>query len=259
MLRKRLVGVITVKSGWAVQSFGYSRHLPIGKPEILAENLDRWGADEILLLDIDRSRNGLGPNFDLIRQIGRRGISSPISYGGGIRNEHDAAEVIKCGAERLCVDTLLHSKPEQVVKISECVGAQAVIASLPLTRKQGVLLWHNYQTKENSSLETLRELVKKRILSEMLLIDFEHEGTRGAFEETLLNEFPFPEVPHILFGGISEAPQIARLLSHPSVIAVAVGNFLNYQEHAIQTLKQTVALECLRPAKYLELTNEAKH
>ena len=49
MIRKRLIGVITVKGGWAVQSFGYARHLPLGRPEILAENLDRWGADEILV------------------------------------------------------------------------------------------------------------------------------------------------------------------------------------------------------------------
>ena len=55
MVKKRLVGVITVKDGWAVQSFGYERYLPLGRPEVIAENLDRWGADEILLQCIDRS------------------------------------------------------------------------------------------------------------------------------------------------------------------------------------------------------------
>jgi cyclase len=56
---KRLVGVITVKDGWAVQSIGYRRHLPMGRPEVVAENLDRWGVDEILLQCIDRDRKSV--------------------------------------------------------------------------------------------------------------------------------------------------------------------------------------------------------
>ena len=46
MIPKRLIGVVIVKDGWAVQSFGYRRWLPLGRPEVLVENLDRWGADE---------------------------------------------------------------------------------------------------------------------------------------------------------------------------------------------------------------------
>ena len=55
MLKKRLIGVITVKDDWAVQSIGYKSYLPLGKPKIIAENLDRWGVDEIICLSIDRS------------------------------------------------------------------------------------------------------------------------------------------------------------------------------------------------------------
>jgi len=54
MVRKRLIGVITVIDNMAVQSFGYNRYLPLGDPGILAENLDRWRADEILVSCIDR-------------------------------------------------------------------------------------------------------------------------------------------------------------------------------------------------------------
>ena len=57
MLNKRLIGVITVKNNIAVQSFGYKNYLPIGDPRVLAENLDRWGADEIHVNCIDRTLN----------------------------------------------------------------------------------------------------------------------------------------------------------------------------------------------------------
>ena len=71
MLHKRLVGVVTVKGGWAVQSFGYKSYLPLGRPEVLVENLDRWGADEILVHVIDRSVKKLGPDFNLIEKLER--------------------------------------------------------------------------------------------------------------------------------------------------------------------------------------------
>jgi len=70
MLKKRLIGVITIKNGWAVQSFGYRRYLPLGKPECLVGNLDRWGADEILVQVIDRSEANRGPDFELLERLG---------------------------------------------------------------------------------------------------------------------------------------------------------------------------------------------
>lgn len=73
MLKKRLIGVVTVKHGWAVQSFGYRRHLPLGRPEVLVQNLDRWGADEILVQCIDRSASGLGPDLDVLGKISKLG------------------------------------------------------------------------------------------------------------------------------------------------------------------------------------------
>ena len=55
MLKKRIIGSIAVLNGWAVQSISYNRYLPLGRPEVIAQNLDRWGADEILIQCIDRS------------------------------------------------------------------------------------------------------------------------------------------------------------------------------------------------------------
>ena len=64
MIKKRLIGAVIVKNGWAVQSFGYNKYLPLGRPSILIKNLNRWGADEILVNVIDRSHKNLGPDLD---------------------------------------------------------------------------------------------------------------------------------------------------------------------------------------------------
>ena len=75
---KRLVGVITIHNDWAVQSIGYQQYLPLGRPEIIAENYDRWQLDEIMIIDIDRSKRGLGPNFEIVKKIAKKDSDSTL-------------------------------------------------------------------------------------------------------------------------------------------------------------------------------------
>ena len=104
MNKKRLIGVIIVKNGIAVQSISYKSYLPLGKPWCLAENMDRHGIDEILLLSIDRSVNKLGPDYELLESISKAKLSVPLIYGGGISSKVEAIKVINKGADRIVLD-----------------------------------------------------------------------------------------------------------------------------------------------------------
>ena len=147
MLKKRLIGVVTVKDGWAVQSFGYDRYLPLGKPECLVENLDRWGADEILIQVIDRSQNRSGPDFQLIDKLGKLGLETPLIYAGGVRSVADGVEIIQMGADRIIVDTLLHNDLAVVHDLYSQLGGQALIGSIPLSWSISGIKWFNYRSK----------------------------------------------------------------------------------------------------------------
>jgi imidazole glycerol-phosphate synthase subunit HisF len=253
MLKKRLVGVITVKDGWAVQSFGYRRYLPLGHPECLAENLDRWGADEILVLSIDRTRRGLGPDLDLVRRLGSLGLATPLAYGGGLRTVADAGAIIQAGAERVCLDALMRTDASVVREISALVGAQAVIGALPLSCETDGVQWLDYLTGRSRPLavEDLA-LFDARVVSEALIIDWRGEGRRGAFDMNLVRRFPMLDVPLIVFGGVSEAEQLEELFGIDRVAAAGVGNFLSYREHAVQILKRQTAGERIRAAVSVE-------
>jgi imidazole glycerol-phosphate synthase subunit HisF len=247
MLKKRLVGVITVRRGWAVQSFGYRRYLPLGSARCLAENLDRWGVDEILVLSIDRSRLEAGPDFELLRALGSLGLSTPLSYGGGIRTAEDAVAAIQAGAERVCVDALLRTDPAAVAEISSRAGAQAVIGVLPLSREAGGLEWLEYRSGERVPLSAADlSLFSRRVVSEALLIDWRNEGRAQGFDVELVRRFPVAGVPLIVFGGVSEPAQLDVLLGDERVVAVGVGNFLSYREHAVQKLRQRTAVTSVR-------------
>ena len=251
MLKKRLIGVVTVKNGWAVQSFGYSRYLPLGKPECLVENLDRWGADEILVQIIDCSIAGVGPDFDLLERLGKLGLKTPLIYSGGIRSVSDGVALVQMGADRIVVDSLLHEDLLTIKGLSERLGAQALIASLPLSWQGNSLAWFDYRFKTSMPIpDEVLDLIKSGIVSEVLISDWEHEGMPGGFKQKLVEEFPVKSASIIAFGGLSEPEQMRVLLQYPEVSAVAIGNFLSYREHAIQAYKEALTSLPLRLSTY---------
>lgn len=238
MAKKRLIGVVTVRHGLAVQSFGYRRYLPLGDPVVLVENLDRWGTDEILVQSIDRSRSGFGPDWDLLDRLANLETKTPLVYAGGIRSTEDGVEVVRRGADRIAIDSLLRTNVDAVPKIAEQLGAQAVIAALPLAWSDSGLQWLDYRTGRSEPLpEVVLDLMRSRVISEALLIDWQHEGSLEAFDVRLAAEFPIDDERVICFGGVSSVRLAARLFEIPEVSAVAVGNTLNYREHAVQEFK----------------------
>lgn len=256
VLKKRIIGTITVLNGWAVQSISYSKYLPLGRPEVIAENLDRWGADEILIQCIDRSRRKLGPDFKTLSSISDMGITTPIIYSGGIRNHVDAINSIKLGADRIMFDELLRSHPDEISKSSRILGSQALVGCMPISCIRGKMSWFNYLTKETIPLTSdyLKKVFSSSI-SELLLVDHKNEGCAQSFNLNILKSSLLADspIPILLFGGISN-PQLAqKALNNTNVAGIGIGNFLSYRENSIEFFKRTIKNSSLREHKFKAL------
>ncbi len=251
MFRKRFIGVITVKDGLAVQSFSFNKYLPIGDPVILAENFDRWGVDEILVLSIDRTLKNLGPDFGLLTNLKRKALSTPLTFGGGINCLEHAKSVIKLGAERICVDSILWKNPSVVKEISQYLGAQAVIGSLPVCFQNGDLKWYGYEHKAKSMLtETVKELFERGYISEALIIDYINDGSFGEFNLDILLNIPLQNIPLIAFGGMTKPEKIQKILEMNNLVGFGIGNSLSYREHAVQELRKKINHTYIRLPQY---------
>jgi cyclase len=248
MLRKRLLGTVIVRNGWAVQSFGYRRWLPLGKPVCLVQNLDRWGADGIVVLAIDRGNQG--PDIALIEQLGSLGLSTPLTYGGGLRNQTDACDAVRAGAERLVLDSVLHENSAGVEAMAQSVGVQALVAALPLARNGDGHVQHLLHRRHEMVpiSNTIFGLLNKEAVSELMIVDVRGEGEGQGFDTNLLEAVdPIEKLPILAFGGLSNPDQIRQLLVRPRVSGVLIGNALNYTEHAINQLKASLTDQPLRP------------
>ena len=250
MTKKRLSAVVNVLDGLVVQSFGFNSFLPIGDPNFVLLNLDRWHVDEIIIQSISRSRRGLGPDYDLLKSISSLNLSTPLIYAGGIRSPQDADTVISLGADRIVLGNLLFSDPTQLRSIVKHIGKQAVIASLPFSSINPFLPIDYVSGKSISDLNPLLKLLNDDLISELLLIDYKNEGFVSSWKDLFTSTLPLFSVPLILFGGLIVPVDISKALSLDFVSSVGIGNILSYREHAYQSLKSDIASSILRPLYY---------
>ena len=256
---KRLIGVITVKDNWAIQSIGYKRYLPMGRPEVIAENYDRWQLDEIFVVDIDRSRFNQGPNFELLERITEKKLMTPLCYMGGIRNSDDALKLISLGADRIALDNLYKVSPSAVKSISDTIGRQAVIRAQPLiTRGKDIFLYDHISGNAEEKINIQNLANSNSYFSELMIVDVLNEGSIDAFNTDLLIPFRESNLQLICFGGITTTEQIKHIFAEVNVSAIAIGNSLNYREIPHKSLLPQTEVDLARQTSFGLTTRGAK-
>src|SRR5207244_13161911 len=111
MLKTRIIGVVVVREGIAVQSIGFRRYLPIGTPEVAINYLDRWGVDEIVVLHIDATANSRAPLGEEVRSYARQ-CQVPLSIGGGITDISEVKRIIQAGADKVLINSAVKTNPD---------------------------------------------------------------------------------------------------------------------------------------------------
>jgi cyclase len=250
LVARRLIGVVPVLHGRVVKSYRYVERRPAGSIPTALINLDRWGADEIVLLDISR-RAGLDP--DVATALRETALSTPVTYGGGIRSVDDVRQVLTAGADRVLVESLLWDAPDEVARIADVIGVQAVVASLPVAGSSiGQLKAWSPPWKPSSSaatrpsdVATWVERIGQTPLEEVLVTDVDAEGRAGHFSVSLADEvgplLAAVDRPVIWFGGLDVA-SAGAVLGAVGTTGVAFGNLLNEQELALPHLRRALRI-----------------
>ena len=237
MAFKRLIALVPVQGGQVVMSYGYMRHKPAGSLGTVLRNLDRWGIDEIAVIDISRGRDK--PDFSILEQIRLSAIRTPVAFGGGIRSARHAVAAVAKGCDRVIVETLIWQAPREITRIAEAVGQQAVIGAVPLVYGSHGLRVAPVQSAPREAWSEWLKRVEGLAISELMIIDREHEGAAG--NSKLGEKVPVAAMQHklIWFGGLN-TNQAAALLQRPDTVGVAFGNPFLVNELAVNTHRSDI-------------------
>ncbi len=238
MLRKRVIGILPLRDDVVVQSFGFARWLPVGAPEISAEYLDRWGIDEIVLVDIGASARGDSIDPLLVERTARR-CGVPLAVGGGVSSVAQARDLLKAGADKIVLNTAAVENPTLIQAIADAFGEQCVIIAIDTVRNgYGRLSIRSAKgTFDTGPASWLRQ-AQQMGAGECLLQAVDRDGMRTGLDLEMARELAsFARIPLIVASGIGHPRHVLEGLELDGIQAVAVDNFLFHTEHSVTMLK----------------------
>jgi cyclase len=239
MLKKRVIATLIVKNNIVVQSINFNKYLPIGKPRIAIEFLNQWGVDEIIYLDIDATRHGHEPNFDLIKNIAEK-CFLPLTIGGGIKNIDHIKKLMKYGADKISLNSILLSDIEFVKQTSSIFGSQCIVASVDVIKVGGnyeVFDYLNSKSNKVSIVDFVRQLEDSGI-GEIFINSIDRDGTYKGFDMDLISKIDsISNVPVIICGGAKTPQDFQEVFENSNVSGAAAGNYFHFYEHSVTLTK----------------------
>jgi imidazole glycerol phosphate synthase subunit HisF len=239
---KRLSAGLIIDSGLIVNSYCFRTHLPVGNLNHTLSRLQAFEVDDVVILNTTHTENPVDDFRELLSDLNSWHISTPLSYGGGINNVKDAAEIVKYGAERVVISADLLVNPVIFSEICKFLGDQAVVLHLPLFVEANRLC---VQGKSVLTLDSILDLLPENWGGEILLTFIANDGGHTPDWDCIEIALEcFGGVRGlILAGGFSKAIDIGRGLKLDQVSAIVVGNFLHRTELSIKNLKNDLSEE----------------
>ena len=136
MLTRRIIPCLDVLDKRVVKGVRFQRLVDAGDPTDLAAKYSDEGADELVLLDISATLEKRKPFLDIIEKVARR-VAIPLTVGGGIRSLDDILVILRQGADKVSLNSILARDPLLLTRASERVGCQALVGAIDAVRKNG--------------------------------------------------------------------------------------------------------------------------
>lgn len=242
MLKKRIAALLIVKEDIVVQSIGFKKYLPVGRPDIAIEFLNSWGIDEIIYLDISASKKNRSPNFSLIKNMAKK-CQVPLTVGGGIKSVEDIRQLLHCGADKVSLNNILFSNSDIVTKAAHVFGDQCIIASIDAIMTNSGYRVYDYQNATITDLDPFlfSKQMQEKGAGEVLINSVDQDGSYKGFDINLINGVcSTVSVPVICAGGARGASDFIDVFNKTSVCAAGAGNFFHFTEHSVNTTKSRI-------------------
>jgi cyclase len=239
MLTKRVIPCLDIREGRVVKGRQFEGLVNVGDPATLAARYSTEGADELVILDISATLQERRPFFEIVRTVARN-IAIPLTVGGGIRSVEDITELLRAGADKVTLNSVLAADPGLLSRAAERVGSQALVASIDATRENGGWRVRTKSATQETSLDAVewgRQLVS-RGAGELLITSIDRDGMKAGYDCELLREVhEAVRVPVVASGGAGTREHVLEALQTGKADAVLAASIFHFEEIPIPELK----------------------
>ena len=246
MITKRIIPCLDVKNGRVVKGVNFLDLQDVSSPVALAEYYSACGADELVFYDITASYEQRSLFTDILRETAER-VFIPLTVGGGIRSLDDFDRVLKCGADKVSVNSGAIADPDLIYHAAKKYGDQCVVLSVDMKRVNGSFHVFAKGGREDTGIEAI-EWIKRGVSNgagEIVVNSIDTDGVKKGFDLEMLDAVcNAVQVPVIASGGAGCIEDFVTLFHQlPKVDAGLAASIFHFGEVEIQTLKKTLAQE----------------
>ncbi len=244
MITKRIIPCLDVKDGRVVKGVNFLGLNDVSDPVGLAQYYSDHGADELVFYDITASHEGRKLFTDILTRVAEQ-IFIPLTVGGGINTVEDFDRVLKCGADKVSVNSGAIRNPALIREAARLYGDQCVVLSVDAKRVDGQFRVFAKGGREDTGMDAI-EWIRRGVADgagEIVLNSIDTDGVKQGFDLEMLDAVcNAVNVPVIASGGAGCAADFVTLFQTlPKVDAGLAASIFHFGEVEIPALKQTLA------------------
>ena len=244
MITKRIIPCLDVRDGRVVKGVNFEGLRDVNSPVALAEYYSGSGADELVFYDITASAEGRALFTDILRETASR-VFIPLTVGGGINTLEDFDRVLKCGADKVSVNSGAIKNPALIGEAAKRYGDQCVVLSVDIKRVDGQVRVFARGGRENTGIEALGWIERgvDAGAGEVVVNSIDTDGVKGGFDLEMLEAVcERVNVPVVASGGAGSIADFVTLFnSVPEVSAGLAASIFHFGEVKIAELKRELA------------------
>ena len=239
MLARRIIPCLDVRDGRVVKGTNFLRLRDMADPVDMARLYNDSGADELVFYDITASAEGRNLFTDILRRVAEE-IFIPLTVGGGIRTLEDFDRVLKCGADKVSVNSGAIADPGLIAAGARKYGDQCVVLSMDVKRVEGRFRLFARGGREDTGIDAMEWAVKGAAAGagEIVLNSIDTDGVKRGFDLEMLDELASRvNIPIVASGGAGRMEDFAELFTHPGVDAGLAASIFHTRQVEISALK----------------------
>ena len=244
MITKRIIPCLDVRDGRVVKGVNFEGLRDVSSPVELGMFYSSCGADELVFYDITASSDGRKLFTEILCETARK-VFIPLTVGGGINTVADFDRVLKCGADKVSVNSGAIRNPDLIYEAAKLYGDQCVVLSVDVKRVDGQFRVFAKGGREDTGLEAI-EWIRRCVgngAGEIVVNSIDTDGVKGGFDlEMLAAVCDAVSVPVIASGGAGKIQDFITLFQTlPKVDAGLAASIFHFGEVSISDLKQKMA------------------
>lgn len=233
MLRSRIIPCLLVKNKGLVKTVGFDNPKYVGDPINAVRIFNEKEVDELVVLDIDATANGVEPDYGMIRNLAAE-CRMPLGYGGGVKTVEQAVRIIRMGVEKVAVSSLAVENPGVVSAMARHVGSQSVVAVLDVkkaSKSGGYEVWtHNATRNTHRDAVDFARQMEDCGVGEITINSIEQDGVMKGYDIEIARRIrEAVTVPMTVLGGAGSLQDIELLIRNFGVIGAAAGSLFVFK------------------------------